>query len=150
MLDTDDFLDDRPEVLTVCGAEGSGDIFPNEVSRSNKVSWYVSLFIGFSHLLYNADLVHKKTGALSGKAGTLAGHTKILARAAAADYIHRRQLCSVQLCDIPHMDHIGESQFCHLNGKRFDFTCPYRHDTVMDRSQWKASDSIKKASHTWF
>jgi hypothetical protein len=45
MLNADDLLDDRPEVLAVCGAEGSGDILPNEVSRSNKVSWYVSLFI---------------------------------------------------------------------------------------------------------
>ena len=48
------------------------DVFPNEVSRSNKVSWYVSLLIGFSHLLRDACLLHKQAGTLTRQAPALA------------------------------------------------------------------------------
>ena len=71
----------------------------------------------------------------------------ILTRAAAANDVHRRQLGSVQLCNIPDMEHFGESDFRHFNGKGFDFTGPYGSDAVADSRQWKTSDPIEEAPH---
>lgn len=147
MLDADDLLDDRPEVLAVCGAESSGHVLPNEVSRSNKVSWYPSLFICFSHLLCDACLLHEQAGAFSRQAPARPGDRQVLARATAADHIHRGQRGTVQLCDVPHMEHIGESQFRDFNGKGFDLAGPQRPDAVADCRQREAPDPIKEAPH---
>ena len=132
VFDADDLLDDRPEVLAARGAEDSGDIFPNEVSRSDKVIWYTPSFLSFPHLLYNAYLVHEQAGAFPRKPPPLAGHRQILAGAAPADDMDRRQLRAIQLCDIPCMDHAWEPYLCHLHGECFNLARPYRHDAVID------------------
>lgn len=68
-----------------------------------------SKFIVCSHLLYDSYLLHEKAGARTGKSGTRSGDGEVLTWAAAADDVHDRQLRSVQFCDIPNMDHIGEA-----------------------------------------
>jgi hypothetical protein len=147
VLNSDNFIEDRTEIFALGAGECSGDIFPYKVSRSNKVSWYTSLFIGFSHLLRNSDLLHKKAGAFPGKTGALPGNREVLTRAAAAEDVRGRKRRAVQLCYISDMRHAGKSESCHLDGKGFDFTRPYWGDAVMDRRQWETSDSIEKAPH---
>jgi hypothetical protein len=78
VLNSDNFFEYRAEVFALGAGEGSGDILPNEESRSNKVSWYPSLFICFSHLLCDADLMHKKAGAFARQAETRACYGHIL------------------------------------------------------------------------
>jgi len=68
-----------------------------------------SKFIVRSHLLYDAYLLHKKAGTGAGEPGARSGNGEVLARAAPADDVHRRQLRSIQLCDIPDVDHAGEA-----------------------------------------
>ena len=71
----------------------------------------------------------------------------ILTWAAAADDVYGRKLGTIQLRDIPDMNHVWEPQFCYLDGKGFNFTCPYRRDAIANGAQWEASDPIEKASH---
>lgn len=144
VLNADNFLNDRPEVLAVRGAEGSGDVLPNEVSRSNKVSWRTSLFIGFSHLLSNAYLFHEQAGAFSRQAPARSGDRQILARAASAEDVHGRQLCSIELGNVPDMNHIWKSGFCDFDGKGFNLGRPQRHDAVADSRQWEAPDPVEE------
>jgi hypothetical protein len=59
VLNSDNFFEDRPEIFALGAGESAGNIFPNEESWSNKVSWYTSQFISFSHLLCDTHLVHK-------------------------------------------------------------------------------------------
>jgi len=74
VLNSDNLLKDRPEILAACAGECPRDVFPNEESRSNKVIWCASLFMGASHLLCDSNLFHKKAGAFSCKAGALPGN----------------------------------------------------------------------------
>jgi hypothetical protein len=108
----------------------------------------VSLILA-PHLLYDSDLFHKQAASLAGKPGAPPRHGQILTWAAACDNVHRRQLRAVQLCNVPEPAHLRESQFCHFDGKGFDFACQQRGDAVADRRQREASDSIKQASQRW-
>ncbi|BFL16202.1 hypothetical protein K190097F3_17030 [Enterocloster clostridioformis] len=74
ILNADNFLKHRPEVLTLRGGEGSGDVFPNEVSRSDKVSWYISSFIRIPHFFHDADLLHEQSRPLARKSLSFSGH----------------------------------------------------------------------------
>jgi hypothetical protein len=105
------------------------------------------LSIRISHLLYDSHLFHKKAGAFSEDSGSRSGHGQILTGRAAADDIHRRQLCSVKLCNVAHMNHIGKSKPRHLDGEGFDLTCPHRYDAVVNRSQGKTANPVKQAAH---
>ena len=144
-----DLLEDDPEVLPLRGAraEGAGHVFPREESRSNKTSCSPSLHICRSHLLYDANLFHKKAGTGPRKPGTGSGHTKILTRAAPADDVHWGQFGPVQLGDVPHVDHVGEAFFGHPDGERLDFAGPNGGDAVAHRSQRKAADPVEQAPH---
>ena len=53
----------------------------------------------------------------------------------------------MQLCDVTHMDHFGETQLCHLNGKGIDFRRPYRRDATADRGQRESADTVEQAAH---
>ena len=53
----------------------------------------------------------------------------------------------MQLCDVAHMEHIGETQLCHLNGKGFDLRRPHRRDATADRGQRESTDAIEQAAH---
>ena len=53
----------------------------------------------------------------------------------------------MQLCDVAHMNHIGETQLCHLNGKGFDLACPHRDNAVVNGGQWESPYPIKQAAH---
>ena len=64
----------------------------------------------------------------------------ILARAAAADHVHRRQLRPVQFGDVPHMDHVGEMVFRYFDGKGFDLAGPEGFNPRPDRRQWEAAE----------
>ena len=107
-----------------------------------EICW-VSLLFCISHLLYNSDLLHKQTGTCARETGTLSCHGQILAGRATTNDIYWRQLGTVEFCNIPDMDHVGEPMPGHLHGKDFDFTGPYRDDPVMDGSQRKSADPIK-------
>lgn len=104
-------------------------------------------FICISHLLYDTDLFLKKAGAFTGKSGSRSGHGEILTRAASANDVHGRQLGSVELRDVPHMDHVGEVVFCDLDGEGFDLAGPDGGDPIPDSGQRKASDAIEEAAH---
>ena len=54
----------------------------------------------------------------------------------------------MQLCDVAHMNHIGEAQLCHLNGKGFNFRRPHRRNAAANGSQRKTTDAVKQASHS--
>lgn len=55
------------EILAVCRGECSRDVFPHHVSRSNKVSWYISPLIRIPHFFYDSYLFHEQAGAFSRK-----------------------------------------------------------------------------------
>ena len=127
--------------------EAARHVFPDGESGPNMDTCPSMTFVFISHLLDDPDLFHKKAGAGAGQTGAGASDTEILARGAAADDIHRRELCPVQLCDVPYMDHVGEMVFRHLNGKGFDLAGPEGFDPRPDRREGKAADAIKEASH---
>ena len=54
---------------------------------------------------------------------------------------------AIQLCDVAHMDHVGETQLCHLNGKGFDLAGPYRRDATANRRQRESADTVEQAAH---
>lgn len=74
ILNADNFFEDRPEILAVCRGECSRDVFPHHVSRSNKVSWYISPLIRIPHFFYDSYLFHEQAGAFSRKPLTFPGH----------------------------------------------------------------------------
>lgn len=92
--------------------------------------------------------MHKKTGALTRKSGARSGNRQILTRAAAADYIHRRQHRPVQLCYVPYMDHVGEVMLRHLDGKRLYLACPQRLDTASYSGKRKSAYPIKERAES--
>ena len=53
----------------------------------------------------------------------------------------------MQLCDVAHMNHVGETQLCHLNGKGFDLRRPHRRDATADRGQRESTNAIEQAAH---
>ncbi len=152
-LNSDDLLQDDAEVFTgSCAwgiaAESVSNVFPDEESWPNKYICPSSSFIRRSHLLYDTNLLHEQVGPRSRK--TEAGRTrdrKILTWGAPTDDVHRRQICPVQLGDIPHVDHVGEMMFCHPDRERFDLAGPYRRDAIAHRSQRKAANPIKQRGH---
>ena len=58
-FNSDNFLQDNPEVFAARGAEGSGDIFPDHVSRSNSVSCSTASLICIPHFFHYANLLHE-------------------------------------------------------------------------------------------
>lgn len=105
------------------------------------------MHICITHLLCDSCLLEKKAGAFTGKSGTRSSHGKILARAAPADDIHRRQHSAIEFCDIAHVLHTRKVKLCHQHGEPFDLAGPYRLDLVFQRRQRKAPDPIKEAPH---
>lgn len=105
-----------------------------------------SAFIRFSHLLHNADLFHKQAGAFSGKSGSHACYGQILTGTSSADNIHWRQLCSVQLRDIAHVNHIRKSDLGYLHREGFDFAGPQWRNTVAESRQRKTANAVKQAA----
>ena len=51
----------------------------------------------------------------------------------------------MQLCDVAHMNHVGETQLCHLNGKGFDLRRPHRRDATADRGQRESTNAIEQS-----
>ena len=97
------------------------------------------------HFFYNADLLHKQAGTLSGKTGSGPRHAEILTRAASCDNVYRGKFGTIQFRDVPDMEHTGKPFPGHLNGKCFDFTGPYRLNAVVKASQGKPADPIEEA-----
>ena len=62
----DERLKDRPEVLALPAGEGAEDVFPHGKAGSNSDTCPSASLIHISHLLYNADLLHKKAGTRAG------------------------------------------------------------------------------------
>ena len=122
-------------------------ILPCHKSWPNIESCSASLYVCISHLLYQPDLFHEQTGTRSGKTCPCAGNGQILAWAAPADDVHGRQFRTMQLCDVAHVNHVGEAQLCHLNGKGFDLRRPHRRDATADRGQRESTDAIEQAAH---
>ena len=79
-LNSDNFLQDNAEVLALwfSAGKGSGDVFPHKESGTNKQSWLSISYICISHLLYDADLLHKKAGTRTGKSGSRSGDGEAL------------------------------------------------------------------------
>ena len=123
------------------------DILPAHPSGTNKLSWLSISYICISHLLYDADLLHKKAGTRTGKSGSRSGDGEVLARAAAADDVHGRQKRAIELCDIPDVDHVGKVILRYFDGKGFYLARPQRHDAIPHRRQREAPDAIKEAAH---
>ena len=67
----------------------------------------------------------------------------ILTRAAPTYDIYWWQLRTIEFCDIPDMNHIGEAQLGHLDRKGFNFARPHRSDAISHRRQRKAADPIE-------
>jgi hypothetical protein len=110
------------------------------------VSCSTASLICTPHFFDNTNLFHEQPRAFTGKAGSGAGHGKILTWRAARDNIHGRQLGAVQLCDIPDMNHIGEAYLGNRDGKGFDLACPQGDNSVHNGGQREASDPIEEAS----
>ena len=98
------------------------------------------------HFFYNADLLHKQAGTLSGKTGSGPRHAEILTRAASCDNVYRGKFGTIQFRDVPDMEHGGEPLSCHFDGEGFDLAGPHRLDAVADRREWEPSDSIEQAA----
>ena len=146
-FNVDEFLEHRVEGSALRAGKGAGDIFPDAESGPNSDTCPSTTFLCISHLLYDPDLLHKKAGALSGKTGPRPGDRQILTGAAAADDVHGREPGTVQLCDVSHMEHIGEMGSGHLNGKGLDLAGPHRCDPAALRRQREASDAVEEAPH---
>ena len=119
------------------------DILPRHESRSYIESCSASQFVCISHLLCKSDLFHKKAGTRTGQTGSGSGHREILTRAAPTYDIYWWQPRTIEFCDIPDMNHIGEAQLGHLDRKGFNFACPHRSDAISHRRQRKAADPIE-------
>ena len=144
----DDLLEDDPEVRAsrVTAAERSRHVLPAEPSGANRLACPPSSYIRIPHLLGHPDLLQKQPGPRAGQTGAGAGrHGQVLARAAPADDVHRRQLRPVQQGDVPHVEHLREMIFCHLDGEGLNLAGPQRSDTVPRRSQRKAANAVKQA-----
>ena len=87
------------------------------------------------HFFYNADLLHKQAGTLSGKTGSGPRHAEILTRAASCDNVYRGKFGTIQFRDVPDMEHGGEPLSCHFDGEGFDLAGPHRLDAVADRRE---------------
>ena len=98
------------------------------------------------HFFYNADLLHKQAGTLSGKTGSGPRHAEILTRAASCDNVYRGKFGTIQFRDVPDMEYGGEPLSCHFDGEGFDLAGPHRLDAVADRREWEPSDSIEQAA----
>ena len=110
-----------------------------------------SLYVSFSHLLNDSDLLHKQTGSFSGESQPFgAGHRKILTRGTASDDVHRRKLPPFELCNIAHMNHVGKMQLCYSHGKGFDLAGPEGFDPKLRCRQREAADPIEQAAHGQF
>ena len=106
-----------------------------------------SLLVGRPHLPHDPHLLHKKAGTRPRKTCPCASNGQILTRAASADDVHRRQFCTIQLCDVAHMGHAGETQLCDRDGKGFDLRRPHRCDATADRGQRESTNTIEQAAH---
>lgn len=127
VLNADDFLDDRPEVLAVRGAEGSGDILPNEVSRSNKVSWYVSLFEWLFSIPFVIRVCSMNRPERAPAKPALAPATlRSWHGLPPADNIHRSQCRAIQLVMSPTWSISWGIGFSLLHGERLRFHSPSR------------------------
>ena len=146
-FNVDEFLEHRVEVSALRAGKGAGDVFPDAESGPNSDTCPSTTLLCISHLLYDPDLLHKKAGAFSGKTGPRPGDRQILTGAAAADNVHGREPCAVQLRDVSHMEHIGKMCPGHLDGKRLDLAGPDGRNAAALRSQREASDAVEKASH---
>ena len=98
------------------------------------------------HFFYNADLLHKQAGTLSGKTGSGPRHAEILTRAASCDNVYRGKFGTIQFRDVPDMEHGREPLSCHFDGEGFDLAGPHRLDAVADRREGEPSDSIEQAA----
>jgi len=102
-----------------------------------------SLLVCYPHLPHDPHLLHKKAGTRPRKTCPCASNGQVLTRAASADDVHRRQFRTIQLCDVAHMGHAGETQLCDRDGKGFDLRSPYCRDPFANSRQGEATNAIK-------
>ena len=95
---------------------------------------------GTPHLLNNANGFEKQAASFSRvKPGLLAGDTDVLARTSEGQHIHRRNLITVNLRDIPQMLHLRKAASGHGDGVGLYFAGERRHDAVLCPSQLKGA-----------
>ena len=123
-LNMKELLKDRLEVIPGGRAECAGDIFPASKSGSNSITCPSSFSISISHLPDYSYLLHEQARSIAPQACSCAGHTQILARAAAADNVHGREFRAVQLFDITNVKHVGEVSLGDLDWKGFNLAGP--------------------------
>ena len=123
-FNVEELLEDLLEVIPGGRTESTGHIFPASKSGSNSITCPSSFSISISHLPDYSYLLHEQTGSISRQACSCAGHTQILAGAAATDNVHGRELRTVQLCDISHVKHVGEVNLGDLDRKGFNLAGP--------------------------
>ena len=70
----------------------------------------------------------------------------ILARAAPADDIHRRQLRPVQSGDVPNVEHLREMMLRYLDGEGLNLAGPQRSDALTHGGQREAANAVKQTS----
>lgn len=143
----EEFLEDRLEILALGTGESAGDIFPDTISWPNRLICPTTKPVCMSHLLYDSYLFHEESGALPGKSCPQSCHAEILARAAAADDVHRRENGAVQFRDVAHMEYIGKLELCHRDGESLDLAGPNRLNARMNRRQWETADAIEQTAH---
>ncbi len=102
--DSADFFEHGAEVLAAVGAEGSGDVLPHKVSRSNFIC--SSILASPSHLLDYSDLLHKQPGAGSVQPCTFPSDGKILTGASADYNVDERGGGSVYFRYVAEMYHL--------------------------------------------
>ena len=136
-------FEDAPEVLAPVGTERSGDVFPD------RKSWIFA--IGSApHFFYNSYRLIEQARPRTVKTAAFSGNAHILARTAERDYIHWRQICSVQRGHISIMLHLRKSFRCYPNGERFDFRSPQRSNASKHSSERETAAAVKKAAKREF
>ena len=89
VLDPAQAFKDCSEVLAFVGTERSVDVFPDRKSRIFAIG-------RTPHFFYNSDRLIEQARPRTVKTAAFSGNAHVLTRAAECDYIHRRQISTVQ------------------------------------------------------
>ena len=95
---------------------------------------------GTPHLLNYANGFKEQTASLAlVKPRLLAGDADILARKSAGQHIHRRNLITANLRNIPQMLHLGKAAGGHGDGVGFYFAGEHGRNAVLRSGQFKGA-----------
>ena len=121
------------EVCALGAGEQAGHVFEHG-------KFGILLMGGTPHFSNDANGFKEQTTSFSRvKPGLLAGDTDVLARTSEGQHIHRRNLITVNLRDIPQMLHLRKAAGGHGDGVGLYFAGEHGHDAVLRSSQFKGA-----------